>query len=64
MAGLSQDESLLAAPYQEPPGERLVIGLTVNLAVNSPQFVPVRSGPPAVEPLKRYARRGHYHLLR
>ena len=64
MAGLSQDEALLAAPHPELPGERPVIGLTVNLAVNSLQFVPVRSGQPAVELLKRYARRGHDHPLR
>jgi hypothetical protein len=64
MAGLSQDEALLAPPHAELPGERLVISLTVNLAVNSLQFVPVRSGLSAVEPLKRYARRGHDHLLR
>ena len=65
MAGLSQDEALLAAPHPEPPGEqRPVIGLTVNLAVHNLQFFPVRSGLPAVEPLKRYARRGHDHLLR
>jgi hypothetical protein len=64
MAGLSQDEALLAPPHPELPGERLVISLTVNLAVNSLQFVPVRSGLSAVEPLKRYARRGHDHLLR
>jgi hypothetical protein len=64
MAGLSQDEALLAAPHPEPSGERLVIGLTVNLAVKGLQFVPVRGGLPAVESLKRYARRGHDHLLR
>jgi hypothetical protein len=28
------------------------------------QFVPVRSSLPAVEPVKRYARRGHDHLPR
>jgi hypothetical protein len=49
MAGLSQDEARLAPPHPELPGERLVISLTVNLAVNSLQFVPVRSGLPAVE---------------
>jgi hypothetical protein len=64
MAGLSQDEARLAAPDAEPPGERRVIGLTVNLAVNGLQFVRVRSGLPAVESFKRYARRGHDHLLR
>ena len=64
MAGLSQDEALLAAPHPQPPGERLVIGLTVNLAVNCLQFVPVRSGLPTLELLERYARRGHDHLLR
>jgi hypothetical protein len=64
MAGLGQDEARLAAPHPELPGERLVISLTVNLAVNSLQFVSVRSGLSAVEPLKRYARRGHDHLLR
>ena len=64
MAGFSQDEALLAAPHPEPPGERLVIGLTVDLAVNGLQFVPVRGGLPAVESLKRYIRRGHDHLLR
>jgi hypothetical protein len=64
VAGLSQDEALLAAPHPELPGERLVIGLAVNLAVNGLQFVRVRSGPPAVESLKRYVRRGHDHLLR
>ena len=64
MAGLGQDEALLAAPHPEPPGEPLVIGLTVNLAVNSLQFVRVRGSLPAVESLKRYARRGHDHLLR
>jgi hypothetical protein len=63
-AGLGQDEPPPAAPDPELPGERLVIGLTVNLAVNSLQFVPVRSGLPAVESLKRNARRGHDHLLR
>jgi hypothetical protein len=36
MAGLRQDEAMLAAPHPQPPGERRpVIGLTVNLAVNS-----------------------------
>jgi hypothetical protein len=64
VAGLSQDEALLAAPHPEPPGEHLVISLTVNLAVNSLQLVHVRSGLPAVESLKRYVRRGHDHLLR
>ena len=65
MAGLSQDEALLAAPHPEPPGEqRLAIGLTVNLAVNSLQFVLMRGSLPAIEPLKRYARCGHDHLLR
>jgi len=65
MAGLHQDEPLLAAPHPQPPGERApVIGLTVNLAVNILQFVRVPSGLPAVKPLTRYARRGHDHLLR
>ena len=64
VAGLSQDEALLAAPHPELPGEHLVISLTANLAVNSLQFVPMRSGLPAVESLKRYARRGHDHLPR
>ena len=64
MAGLSQDEALLAAPHPEPSGERLVIGLTVDLTVNGLQFVRVRSGLAAVELLERYARRGHDHLLR
>jgi hypothetical protein len=64
MAGLSQDEALLAAPHPEPPGERPVIGLAVNLAVNGLQFVRVRSGLPAVESLKRCVRRGHDRLLR
>ena len=64
MAGLSQDEALLAAPHPEPAGERLVIGLTVDLTVNGLQFVLVRSGLPAVKLLERYARRGHDHLLR
>ena len=64
MAGLGQDEARLAAPHAELPGERLVISLTVDLAVNSLQFISVRSGLPAVESLKRYARRGHDHLLR
>ena len=65
MAGLRQDEARLAGPHSQPPGEqRLLIGLTVNLAVNSPQFVLVRCGLPAVESQKRYARRGHDHLLR
>jgi len=41
-----------------------VIGLTVNLAVNILQLVHVPNGLPAVKPLKRYARRGHGHLLR
>ena len=64
MAGLSQDEALLAAPHPEPSGEPPVTGLTVNLTVNGLQFVLVRSGLSAVELLKRYARRGHDHLLR
>ena len=64
MARLSQDKALLAAPHPELPGERLVTGLTINLPVSSLQFSLVRSGLPAVEPLKRYARRGHDHLLR
>jgi hypothetical protein len=41
-----------------------VIGRTINLAVNGLQFVPVRSGLPAVELVEGYARRGHDHLLR
>jgi len=65
MAGLYQGEARLAAPYPEPSGERrLVIGLTVDLAVSGLQFVLVRSGLPAVELVERYARRGHDHLLR
>jgi hypothetical protein len=64
MTGLSQDEALLAAPHPELPGERLVTVLTVNLAVDSLQFVPMRSGLPAVESLKRDARRGYDHPLR
>ena len=65
MAGLRQDEALLATPHPQPPGEqRLLIGLTVNLTVNRLQFARVRSGLPAVELPKRYARRGHDHLLR
>ena len=64
MAGLNQDEAPLAAPHPELPGERFVTGLAVNLAVNSPQFFLVRCGLPAVESQKRYARRGHDHLLR
>jgi len=64
MAGFGQDEARLAAPHPEPPGERLVTGLTVNLAVNGLQFVRVRSGLPAVESLKRCVRRGHDRLLR
>ena len=65
MAGLGQDEALLAAPHPEPSGERhIVIGRTMNLAVNGLQFVPVRSGLPAVELVEGYARRGHDHLLR
>src|SRR5215472_18735146 len=58
MAGLRQDEALLATPHPQPPGEqRLLIGLTVNLAVNILQFVHVPSGLPAMQTLKRYARR-------
>ena len=64
VAGLHQDEARLAAPHPEPPGERLVIGLIADLAVKGLQFVPVRSGLPAVEFGERYARRGHDHLLR
>jgi hypothetical protein len=65
MAGLRQDEARLAAPHPQLPGEqRPVLGLTVNLTVNILQFVHVPSGLPAVKPLKRYARRGHDHLLR
>ena len=64
MAGLNQDKAPLAAPHPELPGERFVTGLAVNLAVNSPQFFLVRCGLPAVESQKRYARRGHDHLLR
>jgi hypothetical protein len=65
MAGFRQDEARLAAPHPQLPGERsLLIGLTVNLAVNIQQFVHMPSGLPAVQPLKRYARRGHGHLLR
>ena len=64
MAGLNQDEALLPAPHPELPGERFVTGLAVNLAVNSLQFFLVRSGLPAVESVKRYARRGHCHPLR
>ena len=64
MAGLSQHEARLPAPHPELPGERLLISVTVNLAVKGLQFVPVRSSLPAVEPVKRYARRGHDHLPR
>ena len=64
MAGLRQDKARLAEPHPQLPGERPVLGLTVNLAVNILQFVHVPSGLPAVKPLKRYVRRGHDHLLR
>jgi hypothetical protein len=64
MAGLRQDEALLAPPHPQPPGELLLTGLAVNLAVHSLQLVPVRSGLPAVESVTRDARRGHDHLLR
>ena len=65
MAGLSQDEAPLATPHPEPSSEqRPMIGCTINLTVNGVQFVPVRSGLPAVESVTRDARRGHDHLLR
>ena len=57
-------EARLAAPHPQLPDERLVIGLTVDLAMKGLQFVSVRGSLPAVEPVKRYARRGHDHLPR
>jgi hypothetical protein len=64
MAGLSQHEARLAAPHPQLPGERRVIGVPESLTMQGLQFVPVRSSLPAVEPVKRYARRGHDHLPR
>ena len=64
MAGLNQDEALLAAPHPELPGERFLTGPAINFAVNSLHFFLVLSGLPAAESLKRHARRGHDHLLR